>query len=68
MNGIFIHRDTCMNVKDSSDPIHFIFEINVGKSRIRHTTTPKKEKSIEDGVIEIQSRFMSDTTLSDVNF
>ena len=26
-------------VKGSSDPSHFIFEINVGKSRIRHRTT-----------------------------
>ena len=28
-------------VKGSSDQIHFIFEYNIGKSRIRHTTTPK---------------------------
>ena len=28
-------------VKDSSDSKYFIFEINVGKSRIRHTTTLK---------------------------
>ena len=28
-------------VKGSSDQIHYIFENNVGKSRIRHTTTPK---------------------------
>ena len=26
-------------IKGSSDPSHFIFEINVGKSRIRHRTT-----------------------------
>ena len=26
-------------IKGSSDQSHFIFEINVGKSRIRHTTT-----------------------------
>ena len=26
--------------KGSSDPSHFIFAINVGKSRIRHRTTP----------------------------
>ena len=25
--------------KDDSDPSHFIFEINVGKGRIRHRTT-----------------------------
>ena len=28
-------------IKGSSDPSHFIFEINLGKSRIRHTTTLK---------------------------
>ena len=28
-----------MNVKGSSDPSHFIFEIYVGKRRIRHRTT-----------------------------
>ena len=28
-----------MNFKGSSDPRHFIFEINVGKKRIRHRTT-----------------------------
>ena len=27
--------------KGSSDPSHFIFEINIGKGRIRHATTPK---------------------------
>ena len=26
-------------LKGSSDPSHFIFEINVGKRRIRHKTT-----------------------------
>ena len=28
-----------MILKGSSDPIHSLFEINVGKSRIRHITT-----------------------------
>ena len=28
-------------LKGSSDPCRFIFEINVGKMRIRHTTTLK---------------------------
>ena len=28
------------DLKGSSDPSHFIFEINVGKGRIRHRTTP----------------------------
>ena len=30
-----------LRIKGSSDPSHFIFEINVGKKRIRHRTTPK---------------------------
>ena len=42
--------------KGSSDPSHFIFEINVGKSRNRHRTTLKlnfltDSKSIEDDFI-----------------
>ena len=28
------------NIKGSPDPSHFSFEINVGKRRIRHRTTP----------------------------
>ena len=28
-------------IKGSPDPSHFIFEINLGKSRIRHTITLK---------------------------
>ena len=71
-----------MNLKSSvcpevftlrADPSNFIFEINVGKSRIRHTTTlklndefPDRLKSIEDDFI--QSRSMSDSSLSDNNF
>jgi len=59
--------------KGSSDPSHFIFEINVGKRRIRHRTTLEfnfqiDSKSIEDAVIQIQSRSMSDPTLSDNDF
>ena len=30
-----------IQTKSSSDPSHFIFEINVGKRRIRYTTTLK---------------------------
>ena len=60
-------------VKDSSDSNHFVFEIIVGKRRIRHTTTLKLNfeivsKSIEDDVIQIQSRSMSNPTLSDTDF
>ena len=42
----------------------------VGKNRIRHTTTPIQKfcrLSIEDNVIQIQSRSMSGTTLSDID-
>ena len=37
-------------LKASSDPSHFIFEINVGKSRIRHTTTLKLNDEFLDRV------------------
>ena len=63
-------------VKGSSDRSHFIFEINVGKSRTRYRTTLDfndksyfyRLKSIEYAVIEIQSRSISGPTLSDINF
>ena len=35
-----------MYCKCSSDQSHFIFEINVGKSRIRHRTTPNLNHTI----------------------
>ena len=59
--------------KGSPHRIHFIFEINVGKRRIRHRTTLQlnfwiNPKSIEDVVISIQSRPMSDSTFSDIDF
>ena len=61
------------NFKGSPDPSHFIFEINIGKGRIRHRTTLKlnfqiDSKSIENGVIQIQSHFMSGPTFSDIDF
>ena len=61
-------------VKGCSDPIHFIFEINVGKKRIRHTSTLKlndeflDSKSIGDNVILFQRRSMSVPPLSDIDF
>ena len=60
-------------LKGSSDPSHFIFEIIVGLRRIRPGTTLKlnfqiDSKLIGDGVIQIQSRSMSDPTLSDIDF
>ena len=64
-----------IEVKGSSDPSHFIFEINVGKRRIRYRTTLKSEDEFLDrlkidrrNVIRIQSRYMSDPTLSDIDF
>ena len=59
--------------KGSSDPSNFIFEIIDGKSRIRHRTTLKLNfqiysKLIGDVVIQIQSRSMSDPTISDIDF
>ena len=59
-------------IKGSSDPSHFIFEIIGRKRRIRPRTTLKLNflivsKSIEDDVIEIQSRSMSDPTLFDID-
>ena len=52
---IFLRR-VWLYVKGSSDPNFFIFEINVGKGRIRHTSTLKlnfqiDSKSTEDSVI-----------------
>jgi len=55
----------------SLGPSHFIFEINVRKSRIPNKTTLKLNgdyKSIVDDVTQIQSRSMSDPPLSDIDF
>ena len=38
---IFLLMSILTTIKGNSDPSHFIFEINVGKSRIRHRTTLK---------------------------
>ena len=64
---------TSLDLKGSSEKSDFIFEINVGKGRIRHRTTLKSNfktdsKSIEDDVNQIRSRFMSDPTFSDIDF
>ena len=77
-NDIIKYRHTpwiATRFKGSSNPNHFIFEINVGKSRIRHTTTLQLNDEVldrlkidEDDVIQIQSRSMSDLTLSDIDF
>ena len=60
-------------IKGSSDSSHFIFEISVGKSRIRHRTTLNLNNAIfnrfwVDLEIKFQSRSMSDPPLSDINF
>ena len=59
--------------KGSSDPSHFISEINVGKSRIRHRTTLILNGVIfnrfwVDLEIQFQSCSKSDSPLSDVDF
>ena len=60
-------------LKGCPDPSHFIFEINVGKSRIRHRTILNLNDLIfspfwVDEDIQFQSRSMSDPTLSDIDF
>ena len=55
------------NVKGGSNPSHFIFEINVGKRRIRHRTTLDFNDQVEYDVIEIQSRSMSDPVSPDID-
>ena len=60
------------DLEGSPDRSHFIFEIYVGKRRIRHRTTLKMNfwidsKSFEDDLIYIQSRYMSDPSFSDID-
>ena len=60
-------------IKDSSDSSHFSFEIDVGKRRIRHRPTLKMNDNFldrpkTDGIIQIQSRSMSDSSFSDIDF
>ena len=65
-------------IKGSSDSSHFIFEINVGKRRIRHRTTLNLTDAIFNrfwvdlkvnlSILQLQSCFMSDPTLSDNDF
>ena len=58
-NGKFNH---------SSDQNYFIFEINVGNSRIRHRTTLKLNFWIHsDVVIQIKSRSKSEPNFSDID-
>ena len=39
LSAIFCQQISLSAIKGSSDPIHFSFEMNVGKSRIRHIST-----------------------------
>ena len=60
-------------LKGSPDPSHFIFEINVGKRRIRHRTILNLNDLIFnrfrlDPEIQFQSRSLSDPPLSDIDF
>ena len=62
-----------LEFKGSPDQGHFIFEINVGKSRIRHLTTLNfNEATLHrfwlDLEIQFQSRPVSDPTFSDIDF
>ena len=66
--GLFFRK-----FKGSSDPTHFIFEINGGKSRIRHRTALNSNGIIFnwfwiDLEIQFPSRSMADPTLSDNDF
>ena len=45
---LMLENGTMSNFKGSSDPSHFIFEINIGKSRIRHRTTLNLNDAIFD--------------------
>ena len=63
----------CMILKGSPDPSHFIFEINVGKSQIRHRTTLNWNDAIfnrfwVDLEIQFLSRSMSDPPVSVIYF
>ena len=60
-----------MEIKGSLDQIHFIFEVNVGKNRIRHKKDSEFwiapfSESFE--LHQFLSRCMSDPTHSDIDF
>ena len=62
-----------LSFKGSSYPSHFIFEINAGKRRFRHRTTPNLnevnfQNYFKKMLFQIQSRSTSDPTLSDIDF
>ena len=60
-------------VKGSLDPSHFIFEINVGKRRNPTLNDSEFEPAIDfesiwKFIIQLLSRFMSDPSISDIDF
>ena len=60
-------------IKGNPDLNHLIFEINVRKSRVRDRTTLISNDAIFNGLwvdqeIQVQSRSMSDSSLSDIDF
>ena len=63
-----MHQITVI-LNGSPDPSHFIFEINVGKRRIRQRTTSSSIcfESIWKFIIQFISRSMSDPTLFDTD-
>ena len=70
-NFALLQVQLCYELKGSSDPNHSIFEINVGKSRIRHRTTLNFNKRhfqsiLSPSRIQFQSRSLSDPTFSDI--
>ena len=48
--SLLAEKPKTVSFKGSSDPSNFIFEINVGKSRIRHRTTLKLNDEFLDGL------------------
>ena len=48
VGSLGVHTVRFHKIKGSLDPSHFIFEINVGKKRIRYTTTVKFNDEILD--------------------
>ena len=59
-----------LDFKGSSDQNHFIFEINVGKSRIRHRTNSNDailNPFLVDLEFEFWIRSISDPPLSDID-
>jgi len=57
--ALFAHILTKNLIEDSSDQSHFIFEINVGKTRIRHTTILKWNDKLTSAVCSCLTVFIA---------